>query len=132
MADVHRRVPGGDHYDPSRRPPLPEVDPSAFFALDLRVGRVVEVEEFPEARDPAYKLTIDCGERIGRLRSSAKITNYAPSSLAGRLVVVAVNLGDKQVAGFTSQCLVLGALEPDGDVHLLEVDGGVVPGSVVS
>lgn len=109
----------------------PEIGADAFFALDLRVGRVVGVEAFPEARKPAWKLTVDFGPEVGELRTSAQVTNYTADELLGRLVVGAINLGAKRIAGFTSQFLVLGGLEPDGTVHLLAVDG-VEPGSVVA
>ena len=103
-----------------------------FFAVHLRVGRVVEVDAFPEARTPAWKLTVDFGPDVGVLRTSARITNYARSDLLGRLVVGAVNLGDKRIAGFTSQFLVLGAVEPDGTVRLLAVEDGVDPGTPIA
>lgn len=117
------------------RPPKPQITPDGFFAVDLRVGRVEEVEEFPEARAPAWKLTVDFGPGVGRLRTSAQITNYSRDDLVGRLVVGAVNLGTKRIAGFESEFLVLGALEPDGTVNLLAVDepdGGVEPGAPVA
>lgn len=110
----------------------PDVGPEAFGALDLRVGRVTAVAAFPEARRPAWKLTADFGPVVGTLQTSAQVTNYARDELLGRLVVGAVNLGVKHVAGFASQFLVLGALEADGTVRLLEVPGEVAPGSVVA
>lgn len=117
------------------RSPKPDVAPDDFFALDLRVGRVEAVDEFPEARTPAWKLTVDFGPTIGRLRTSAQVTNYERDDLLGRLVVGAVNLGTKRIAGFESEFLVLGALESDGTVHLLDVDrldGGVEPGAPIA
>ena len=115
-------------------PPKPVVEGSTFFDLDLRVGRVLDVEAFPEAGKPAWKITVDFGSLVGTLRSSAQITNYSREELVGRLVVGAVNLGPKRIAGFTSQFLVLGGLEPDGTVRLLEVpdDGGLQPGAPVA
>jgi tRNA-binding protein len=113
-------------------PAKPEIGPEGFAALDLRVGRIVEVAPFPAARRPAYQLTIDLGPTLGRRRSSAQITNYPPDELQGRQVVVAANLGHKRIAGFVSEVLVLGGLEPDGTVRLLEVDGELPPGSVVA
>lgn len=104
---------------------------AAFFDVDLRVGRVVSVEDFPEVRTPAWKLTVDFGPDVGRLRTSAQITNYSAHELAGRLVVGAINLGPKRIAGFRSEFLVLGGLEPDGTVHLLSVDG-VEPGAPIA
>lgn len=114
---------------PARKDP---VDPQTFFDLDLRVGRVVDVADFPEARTPAWKLVVDFGPAVGRLRTSAQITNYGRDELLGRLVVGALNLGDKRIAGFTSECLVLGGLQPDGTVSLLGVDDGVDPGAPVA
>jgi tRNA-binding protein len=105
---------------------------AGFFALDLRVGRVLEVQPFPEARKPAWKLAVDFGPMVGQLQTSAQITNYAADDLLGRLVVGAINLGDKRIAGFTSEFLILGSLEPDGTVRLLRVDDGVSPGAPVA
>ncbi len=114
-------------------PPLKaEVGADAFFALDLRVARIVAVEPFPAARRPAYRLTIDLGPDLGMRRSSAQITNYAPEHLLDRQVVVAANLGRKRIAGFVSEVLVLGGLEADGTVRLLDVDGELPPGAVVA
>lgn len=119
-------------YDPPTLPRKPDVGADAFFALDLRVGEVVEVEDFPDARKPAWKLTVDFGPVVGRLRTSAQVRNYAREELLGRRVVGAVNLGAKRIAGFTSEFLVLGGLEPDGTVRLLEVDASVPLGAPVA
>lgn len=108
------------------------VDPQTLFDVDLRVGRVVDVADFPEARTPAWKLVVDFGPTVGRLQTSAQITNYGREELIGRLVVGAINLGDKRIAGFTSEFLVLGGLQPDGTVSLLGVDDGVEPGAPVA
>jgi tRNA-binding protein len=108
------------------------VGAAGFFALDQRVGRVITVEGFPEARKPAWKLTVDFGPLVGELRTSAQITNYSREELLGRLVVGAINLGDKRIAGFTSEFLVLGALDPDGTVRLLSVPDDVAPGAPVA
>jgi tRNA-binding protein len=110
-------------------PRHPDVTPNEFFALDLRVGRVTAVDDFPEARKPAWKLTVDFGPEVGTLRTSAQVTNYSREELVGRVVVGAVNLGTKRIGGFTSEFLVLGAIEPtDGAVHLLELPAEVRPG----
>lgn len=101
-----------------------------FFDADLRVARIVDVEEFPKARRPAWKLTLDVGE-VGQLKSSAQITNYTAEELRGRLVVAVVNLGPKQIADFISQCLVLAAIDEHGKPRLLGVDGGAKPGDRV-
>lgn len=103
-----------------------------FAAVDLRVGIVVAVDPFPEARRPAWKLTVDFGPVLGVLRTSAQVTNYAIDDLVGRRVVGAVNLGTKRVAGFASEFLVLGAVADDGTVTLLDVDGDVPAGTRVA
>src|SRR4051794_32114558 len=109
--------------------PRPSVTPAEFFAVDVRVGRVTAVDDFPEARKPAWKLTVDFGPEIGTLRTSAQVTNYARADLLGRTVVGAINLGTRQIGPFVSQFLVLGAIDPDdGSVHLLEVPEAVEPG----
>jgi len=110
----------------------PDVTPEAFFALDLRVGRILAVDAFPEARKPAWKLTVDFGPEVGTLRTSAQITSYAAEELVDRLVVGAVNLGTKRVAGFKSEFLVLGSIDPDGRVRLLQPEPGVRPGDPVA
>ena len=84
-------------------------------------------------RKPSYKIEVDFGPVIGRLLSSAQITNYSRAELVGRTVVGALNLGDKTLpTGFVSQFLVLGALDPDGTVRLLELPEGVMPGLMVA
>lgn len=128
----HTIDPDGLPYALDRLPKKDDVEADAFFALDLRVGRVVEVEPFPEARKPAWKLTVDFGPLVGTLRTSAQITTYSAEELTDRLVVGAVNLGSKRIAGFTSEFLVLGALDPDGTVRLLQVAPGVEPGAPVA
>ena len=101
-----------------------------FFAIDLRVGQIV-AEAFSEARTPSWRLKVDFGPHIGVLGTSAQITNYSEDELLGRLVVGAINLGTKRVAGSNSEFLVLGALEPDATVRLLEV-APVAPGAPVA
>jgi tRNA-binding protein len=91
-----------------------------FLAIDMRAGRVVRVEEFPEARRPAWKLWIDFGPELGEKRSSAQITNYTREELEGRLVVAVVNFAPRQVGPFMSEVLVLGATDEAGDIILLE------------
>jgi tRNA-binding protein len=112
-------------------PRKPDVKPEQFFTLDLRVGRIVEVRAFPEARKPAWQLTVDFGPQVGVLSTSAQVTNYTEDELVGRLVVGVSNLGSRRIAGFKSEFLVLGAFEPDGTVRLLEVPE-VAPGAPVA
>lgn len=101
-----------------------------FGALDLRVGTVVEASPFPEARKPAYRLVVDFGSEIGRLNSSAQLTQrYTPDVLIGRRVVAVVNFPPRRIAGFMSQVLVLGAIPAEGDVVLLMPDQEVPNGS---
>ncbi|AEW95626.1 MULTISPECIES: tRNA-binding protein [Streptomycetaceae] len=108
----------------------PDCDPTGFFDADIRVGRVLSVEEFPEARKPAYKLKADFGP-VGILQTSAQITNYRPEDLKDRLVIGVVNLGRKRIAGFTSEFLVLGSYDADGLVHLLSPEDSATPGDVI-
>lgn len=119
-------------YAPERLARKPDVGAEAFFAIDIRVGRVIDVEPFPEARRPAWRLTVDFGPGVGHLRTSAQVTNYTAAELQGRLVAGAINLGTKRIAGFTSEFLVLGALDPDGTVRLLQLEDGVEPGGPVA
>jgi tRNA-binding protein len=93
-----------------------------YDQLDIRVGRVIGVEEFPEARHPAWKLEIDFGAELGVKRSSAQITHYSRDQLEGRTVVAVVNFPPRRIAGFASEVLVLGALDPDKGVVLLTPD----------
>ncbi len=90
-----------------------------FMRVDMRVGRIVEVEDFPEARRPAWKLRVDFGEQIGVRRSSAQITNYERDALVGRRVIGVVNFPPKQIGPMRSECLVLGTYTADGTVLLL-------------
>ncbi|MCB0962613.1 MAG: tRNA-binding protein [Acidimicrobiales bacterium] len=112
--------------------PKPDVTAEDFASLDLRVGRVVEVEAFPEARRPAWKLAVDFGPDLGVRWTSAQVTRYPADELIGRQVVGAVNLGTRRIAGFESRFLVLGAIDPDGAVHLLAPDADVPPGSPIA
>lgn len=106
------------------------IEPETFFAVDIRVGRVLEATPFEKARKPAYKLRIDFGE-LGIKRSSAQITDlYSTEELVGRKVAAVVNLPPKQIADTVSECLVLGVDSPAGGVCLLQVDeeaGGEIP-----
>jgi tRNA-binding protein len=108
------------------------VEPSQFFAVDIRVGRVLRCEPFPEARQPAYKLLIDFGE-LGTRRSSARLTDlYQPADLEGSLVVAVVNFPPRQVGPVRSEVLVLGTYVGGTEVvGLLRPDGDVQPGDRV-
>jgi tRNA-binding protein len=104
-----------------------------YFSLDIRVGKIIDVLQYPEMRKPSYKVQVDFGPIVGILSSSAQITNYSRSDLVGRLVVGAINLGEKTLpGGFISQFLILGALDPDGSVNLLELSENVLLGSIVA
>jgi tRNA-binding protein len=92
-----------------------------FEKIDMRTGTIIEVMDFPKARKPAYKLTIDFGEEIGLKRSSAQVTaHYKKEDLLNRKVVAIVNFPPKQIADFISECLVLGVYDENKDVILLQ------------
>ena len=99
------------------------IDWSDFQKVDIRVGTIVEVEDFPEARRPAYRLKVDFGSEIGVKKSSAQITDlYAKESLLGKQVLAVVNFPAKQIGPVMSECLVTGLHRPDGSVVLSTVD----------
>jgi tRNA-binding protein len=105
------------------------VTTTQFQEIEIRVGRVTAVEEFPEARNPSYKLTIDLGTH-GTRRSSVAVKRwYAREELVGRLVICVTNFPPRRIAGFSSEVLVLGAIEEDGRVVLLRPDGNAELGS---
>jgi tRNA-binding protein len=109
-----------------------EITWEQFEAVDMRVGRVVSVEELPEARVPAWKLEIDFGPEIGRKRSSAQITHYPREKLEGTLVVAVVNFPPKRIGPFLSEVLVMGALDEAKGVVLLRPDQDVEPGDRIA
>ena len=120
-------------YHPEKLDKKEYVGAAAYFEMDLRTGVILEVEDFPEMRKPSYKIHVDFGPVIGKLWSSAQSTNDSRAQRIGRTVVGAVNLGEKTLpTGFVSQFLVLGSLDPDGTVILLELPEGVLPGSMVA
>lgn len=99
-----------------------------FERVEMRVGRIVRAERFPEARRPAYRLWVDLGE-LGIRTSSAQITDlYEPDDLVGRQVVAVVNFPPKRIAGFASEVLVLGAPAASGEIVLLTTEQDVPPG----
>ena len=105
------------------------IDFDHFVAVDMRVGRVLAVEDFPEARKPAWKLTIDFGDELGIKRSSAQITTYPAEALLDTLVVAVVNFPPRQIGPFMSEVLVLGALDDELGVVLLRPDQDAAIGS---
>jgi len=109
-----------------------QIDFEHFMAVDMRVGRVTAVEDFPEARKPAWKLTIDFGPEIGTKRSSARIRNYEREELEGRLVVGVVNFPPRQIGPFLSEALVLGAVDDAKGVILLRPDEDVALGDRIA
>ena len=109
-----------------------EITWEQFEAVDMRVGRVLEVAEFPEARVPAWKLRIDFGPEIGERWSSAQIKHYAHEELDGRMVVAVVNFPPKRIGPFLSEVLVLGALDDEKGVVLLRPDDEVAPGDRIA
>ncbi|WP_405235453.1 tRNA-binding protein [Lentisalinibacter orientalis] len=101
-----------------------------FEQVELRVGTVTRAEPFPEARKPAYKLTVDFGAEVGVRRSSAQITDlYEPDELVGRQVLAVTNFPPKQIGPFMSECLVTGFVQADGSVVLAVPDRPVADGS---
>lgn len=100
-----------------------------FERIELRSGTIVTVEDFPKAKKPAYKVWADFGPSIGVLQSSAQVTlNYSKDELLGRLIVGCVNLGEKNIAGFLSQFLLVGFTDEAGAIALVTVDPRVPNG----
>lgn len=102
---------------------MEHIDLSDFQKVDIRVGTIVEAEDFPEARRPAYRLKVDFGPEIGVKKSSAQITDlYTRKELLGKQVLAVVNFTPKQIGPTMSECLVTGLHRPDGSVVLSTVD----------
>jgi len=111
---------------------MTEIGWDDFAKVDIRVGRIVQVDDFPTARKPAYRLRIDFGE-LGVKTSSAQITKYyARSDLVGRLVLAVVNFPPRQIANFASEVLTLGVVLAEGDVVLVHPERAVPPGSRIA
>lgn len=119
MSEQSQAIPGPRH----------ECGIDDFERADIRVGRVIAAEPFPQARKPAYKLTIDFGP-LGIKRSSAQLTtHYTPATLVGRLVLAVVNFPARRIAGFSSEVLTLGVPDAEGAVVLLQPERDVPLGS---
>ena len=103
-----------------------------FFELDIRVGEIINAEIFEEAIKPAYKLTINFGDSIGTKKTSAQITNYKLDELQDKPCIAVINLGNKQIGPFISECLVLGSISKNGDVLLLQPSDEAELGDKVS
>lgn len=100
-----------------------------FERVELRSGTIVKVEEFPRARKPAFKVWADFGSEIGVLQTSAQVTaHYTPETLLGRQIVGCVNLGEKNIAGFLSQFLLVGFTDENGSICLIAADPKVPDG----
>lgn len=97
------------------------IDWSDFEQVEIRVGTIVDAEEFPRARKPLYRLTIDFGPEVGTRRSAAGLpSRYSVGELPGKQVIAVLNLGERNIAGFVSECLTLGVPDADGEAILLE------------
>lgn len=105
------------------------IDITDFSKIDIRAGTIIDAQDFPEARKPAYKLYIDFGPKIGIKQSSAQITrHYTPQSLKGRQIAAVVNFPPRQIGPFMSEVLVLGFSDEKGDITLIAPDKAVPDG----
>ncbi len=110
--------------------PAEEISFSDFLKVDIRIGEIIEVSPFPEARNPAYKLRVDFGEGVGIKKTSAQITqNYGPEELMGKKIAAVVNFPPKQIGKMISEVLLLGFSDTDQNVVLFELDKQVPNGS---
>ena len=122
-----------DPYHPNKLEKKEYLGVEGFFSVDMRVGIIIEVEEFPEMRKPSYKIKVNFGPVIGKLWTSAQVTNYPRGELIGTKIVGVINLGEKTLPkSFISQFLLLGSLDPDGTLKLLNVHSDALIGSIIS
>ena len=113
-----------------KSPRLPELSFDTFLQVDVRVGRVVDVQEYPEARNPSYKLKIDFGEGVGLRKSCAQLTDlYRPDELLGRQIAAVVNFPPRQIGKAISEVLVLGFPDEEGRIVLFSPDSDVPNGA---
>ncbi|WP_394693899.1 tRNA-binding protein [Hyphobacterium sp.] len=111
-------------------PPEAEIGFADYLKVDIRVGRIVRAEAFPEARNPSYRLWIDFGPTIGERKSAAQITvNYTPDDLVGRRIMAVVNFPPRQIGPMRSEVLVLGFADETGAIRLAQPDGDVPLGA---
>jgi tRNA-binding protein len=110
--------------------PKSKITYDQFAAVDMRVARVLEVQPFPKARNPSWKVRLDLGP-LGEKWSSAQITNYTAGQLVGTLVVCVANFAPRNIAGFMSEVLILGAADAEGRIILLSPRSAVAPGQQV-
>ena len=103
-----------------------------FASLDIRVGEILEVNDFSEALNPSYVIRINFGDSIGIKKTSAQVTNYTKESLIGRKCIAIINLGDKQIGPIMSQCLVLGSVSKNNTVQLLSPEENASIGDRIS
>ncbi len=108
-----------------------QTDYSNFEALDLRVGKITEVKPFPRARNPSYKVAVDFGPEIGLKWSSAQITRYSEEDLLGKTVVCCINFAPRNIAGFKSEVLIMGAANAAGETVILTPDSDVEIGGAI-
>ena len=116
-------------FDPDNKAAT-QIDFNRFLDVDMRIGEVVEVEDFPEARKPSYKLKIDFGEGVGVKKSSAQITvHYSKEDLLGKKVLAVVNFPPRQIGKFLSEVLVMGFSDENNDIVLFKLDKEVPNGA---
>jgi tRNA-binding protein len=108
----------------------PTISYDQFAAVDMRIGRILEVLPFPKARNPSWKVRVDLGS-LGEKWSSAQITNYTAEQLIGTQVVCVCNFAPRNIAGFMSEVLILGAADADGKIILLSPRSAVAPGETI-